>query len=429
MSDFKSAYLAAKLAESNKVALYLDYVDINDGYIHDAVLFSQIMYWHLPSKKATSKLRVNHEGHYWIAKHHEDWFAECRIKAPMSRKALKRIEKRNLIHYTVAGFGGKKTPLIRINWEGFEKAITAQYDTLYQLNMIHCIEPNTETTRTENTKDTLAQQAPAPSENPSTIQSHNDEMEEFPDCAGDTIFADHNSDESKQRQQSLVGQVPAAKSMCDRDWALLGGGLYYQVGNRKHHVETTRADIERMTWFVELGLVDKLAAKYRYKLTEKGYAWVHENLPDDWRENGIQAQAKRVAAKKTKATAKEQRRLQPPQPRGRKPVREQIEPIFERMSQLWGVPQTTTEHNTRISTAWEFVNANGTPDEVAAIYNHAKSEGWKSPTVRICVAHLGTIRKLTTDQAQAMDEIEDVDDLPALDPSAGIAYTVKEQTR
>ena len=108
-------------------------------------------------------------------------------------------------------------------------------------------------------------------------------------------------------------------------------------------------------------------------------------------------------------------------------MRDQIEPVFERMSQHWGIPQTTTEHNTRISTAWEFVNANGTPDEVTAIYNHAKSEGWKSPTVRICVTHLGTIRKLTTDQAQVMDEMVLEEDCAPLDASANIAYTAKER--
>jgi hypothetical protein len=152
-NDFAQAYLAAKSEEKNKVMLYLDHVDINDGYLHDAVLFSQIMYWHIPNKKNMSKMRVKHEGHYWIAKKHDDWYAECRVKAPMVRKALKRIEERNLIHYAVIGFGGKKTPIVRINWEGFQSAITAQYDTLYQANMIHCIESNTVTTSTETTKE------------------------------------------------------------------------------------------------------------------------------------------------------------------------------------------------------------------------------------------------------------------------------------
>ena len=158
MSEFSKAYLAAKSEEQNKVMLYLDHVDINDGYLHDAVLFSQIMYWHLPNKNNMSKMRVLYEGEYWIAKHHDDWYSECRIKAPMVRKALKRIEKRNLIYYTVSGFAGKKSPLVRINWAGFQKAIEKQLslhsDTMYQSNMTQCIKPNTETTtETTTTKD------------------------------------------------------------------------------------------------------------------------------------------------------------------------------------------------------------------------------------------------------------------------------------
>jgi hypothetical protein len=154
MNEFAKAYLTAKSSENRKVALYLDYVDICGGYMHDAILFSQIMYWHTPNEKTKqSKLRVKHDEHYWIAKHHDDWYAECRVKAPMVRKALKRLEDRNLIHYTVSGFSKKKTPLIRINWDGFKDAMNTHYDTMYQPIMIQCIEPNTDITSTENTKE------------------------------------------------------------------------------------------------------------------------------------------------------------------------------------------------------------------------------------------------------------------------------------
>ncbi len=76
--DFQKAYLAAKSEEQNKVMLYLDHVDINDGYLHDAVLFSQIMYWHLPNKKNMSKMRVKYKGEYWVAKHHDAWYASSK---------------------------------------------------------------------------------------------------------------------------------------------------------------------------------------------------------------------------------------------------------------------------------------------------------------------------------------------------------------
>ncbi len=108
--------------EPNKrgVLLLPEYVFLNEGFLNDAVIFSQLIYWNTPDNNGYSRLRVVKDGHLWIAKNHEDWEEELGINRHTVRKCLDRLEDRELIIRTLGRFRGIKTPLIRINWDGFE---------------------------------------------------------------------------------------------------------------------------------------------------------------------------------------------------------------------------------------------------------------------------------------------------------------------
>jgi len=98
-------------------------MDINEGNAYDAILFAQIVYWHERDEDNRRRLRLFSQGHFWLAKNHNDWYSECGIKGPTARKCLDRLRKRGLIHYQVRGFKGDITPWIRLNWDVFEKLL------------------------------------------------------------------------------------------------------------------------------------------------------------------------------------------------------------------------------------------------------------------------------------------------------------------
>src|SRR5699024_12159927 len=72
------------------------YVDVA-GDILAGLLLSQIIYWHLPNKSGEQKLRVEKDGHLWIAKGRSEWFEEIRLTARQFDRASKILEDKGLI--------------------------------------------------------------------------------------------------------------------------------------------------------------------------------------------------------------------------------------------------------------------------------------------------------------------------------------------
>lgn len=85
------------------------------------VMFSQIVFWHLPDKSGQPKLRAEKDGFLWLAKNHGHWWDECRVSALQAARALKKMKKDKLIIMENSMFDAKKTPFIRVNWGVFLK--------------------------------------------------------------------------------------------------------------------------------------------------------------------------------------------------------------------------------------------------------------------------------------------------------------------
>lgn len=94
------------------------YVDVADDLIA-GLLLSQIIYWYLPSGQRQSKLRVEKDGHLWIAKSHADWYEEVRITEWQAPRALTKLEERGIIEKRIYRFDGSPTVHIRIIEEKF----------------------------------------------------------------------------------------------------------------------------------------------------------------------------------------------------------------------------------------------------------------------------------------------------------------------
>ena len=123
-NEFGKAWVSSQYHARRGVFLPLVYIDINEGNLHDAVVFAQIMYWHEPNRETgKTRLRVLKDGYWWLVKNHGDWESEVRISRRTVRNCLERIKGRGLIVYELHGHAGKKAPYIRVNWDVFKLRI------------------------------------------------------------------------------------------------------------------------------------------------------------------------------------------------------------------------------------------------------------------------------------------------------------------
>ncbi len=99
------------------------YIDLA-GDLVSGVLLSQIIFWFLPSDKG-SKLRVEHEGLMWLAKHRADWWAECRITPKQFDRAIRALADRGLVFHKRFRFGGSPTVHVWLNWPAVAEGVNS----------------------------------------------------------------------------------------------------------------------------------------------------------------------------------------------------------------------------------------------------------------------------------------------------------------
>jgi len=142
------------------------YVDMA-GDLISGLLLSQIVYWHLPGPDGKTRLRVEKDGHLWLAKNRGDWWDEIRITPKQVDRAINILSDRGLVVYQNSLFAGKRTPFIRINPDGFMAAWNSQteirgehrYLPLGNTDSDERATPITEST-SENTTDNECANAP-----------------------------------------------------------------------------------------------------------------------------------------------------------------------------------------------------------------------------------------------------------------------------
>lgn len=117
-----------------RVDFEMIYVDMT-GDLVTGLLLSQIVYWNLPDKYGKSKLRVFHDGHYWIAKARYEWWDEVRLSPKQVDRALAILEKAKLITKSLFKFDGSPTIHIRLMEDNFmalwDKVISTSRENPY----------------------------------------------------------------------------------------------------------------------------------------------------------------------------------------------------------------------------------------------------------------------------------------------------------
>lgn len=120
-TDDLSSFLQWESITRDTIDFKKAYVDMA-GDLIAGLMLSQIVFYYLPSKKGESKLRVEKEGHLWIAKRHSEWHEEIRITEWQAPRALDILAERGLITKKVFRFGGSPTVHIRLNPDQFLSA-------------------------------------------------------------------------------------------------------------------------------------------------------------------------------------------------------------------------------------------------------------------------------------------------------------------
>ncbi len=111
-----------------------DAIDVKRAYIEMAgdaatgLLLSQIVYYYLPASDGSSKLRIEQDGHLWIAKRRKDWWAECRLRPKQADRAIAKLKGLGLVETATYQFHSIPTQHIRLNMAVFLDLLGGTFD-------------------------------------------------------------------------------------------------------------------------------------------------------------------------------------------------------------------------------------------------------------------------------------------------------------
>jgi len=125
MGDFLNGWLKSDAARRDSIDVKRIYIDICGGNLIDAVIFSQIMYWHEPKPNGQPRLTIKRDGHLWLAKRYEDWWDDCRVPVRAARDSLARLIAVGLIIKKRWHFDGRPTLHLRVNPTRFKALMVA----------------------------------------------------------------------------------------------------------------------------------------------------------------------------------------------------------------------------------------------------------------------------------------------------------------
>ena len=128
----RDVFIKAEAESRDTIDVKRVYVVMCGGNFADAVMLSQIIYWNLPDKAGKTKLRVQKDGEFWLAKTNKDWYDEIAMTEQVAGRARRRLAKLGFIESRVYRFDGLATSHIRIKWDAFIAAHNAATEELYR---------------------------------------------------------------------------------------------------------------------------------------------------------------------------------------------------------------------------------------------------------------------------------------------------------
>jgi hypothetical protein len=117
-------FLLRERAMRDSIDVKRIYIDIA-GDLAGGVFLSQLLFWYIPGREGKSKLRVERNGQFWVAKKRSDWWDECRITEKQFDRIAAHLSKERLIETANFKFRGERVKHVRIHWPIFLKRFNA----------------------------------------------------------------------------------------------------------------------------------------------------------------------------------------------------------------------------------------------------------------------------------------------------------------
>ena len=227
MNSFTQGYTLAEGVHSRYVKVHLDYIDLCDGNLHTALVFSRIMHWHgVNPDTGKQRLRVSKNGHLWLVKGYGDWYEECRVNESTARNAIRRLKELELIVTKTYKFGGVPKLHIRVNWQVFQERmsglvendkstcseITGPFDTREQVHPFSRIRSSTNKTTNKTTKEARADGDAPPSTPMTPTPAADDDQTDQPTEADAVRSESPNSGEGNCTPASNSGTNAKGKT-------------------------------------------------------------------------------------------------------------------------------------------------------------------------------------------------------------------------
>ena len=95
------------------------------GDLVTGTLLSQIIYWFRPDKDGRSKLRVEREGRFWLAKLRPDWWAEIKVTPKQFDRSITILKEKGLVETRLWKFAGFTTLHIWLNLPAVVQGVKA----------------------------------------------------------------------------------------------------------------------------------------------------------------------------------------------------------------------------------------------------------------------------------------------------------------
>lgn len=81
-------------------------VDLLGGDLSAAVLLSQLLWWHQPSKSGRPKLKYERDGHRWLIRADDDWWEDCRLTLRQVRRIRDLLRGGAIVEHKVVRISG-----------------------------------------------------------------------------------------------------------------------------------------------------------------------------------------------------------------------------------------------------------------------------------------------------------------------------------
>lgn len=99
-------------------------VDILDGDLSAALLFSQLLWWHQTAKDGRPRLAFERDGHRWLVRPDDGWEGDCRMTTKQVRRVRSALVVRGLVEVKRFKVDGAPTSAWRPLYEAIQAATT-----------------------------------------------------------------------------------------------------------------------------------------------------------------------------------------------------------------------------------------------------------------------------------------------------------------